>query len=82
MSSSPTRRTVDSRGSSCPGPITDLFRAYRQANLGDVIELLATDPAAESDVKAWAAKTGNRVVEAAQEGGYVRLVIQVERKGR
>lgn len=73
---------MDSRGSSCPGPITDLFRAYRQANLGDVIELLATDPAAESDVKAWAAKTGNRVVEAAQEGGYVRLVIQVERKGR
>ena len=47
-------KVVDSRGSFCPGPITDLFKAYRNSQVGDTIELLATDPAAKPDVAAWA----------------------------
>ncbi|MGD0146562.1 MAG: sulfurtransferase TusA family protein [Nitrososphaerales archaeon] len=82
MSAPSTRRTVDSRGSFCPGPITDLFKAYRQANVGDVIELLATDPAAESDVKAWAEKSGNKVVEVSREKDFLKIVIEIDRKGR
>ncbi|MEM4877649.1 MAG: sulfurtransferase TusA family protein, partial [Thermoplasmata archaeon] len=43
---------VDSRGSACPGPITDLVRAYKKANNGDIIELLATDSGIKADAKA------------------------------
>ncbi|MDV3277061.1 MAG: sulfurtransferase TusA family protein [Nitrososphaerales archaeon] len=82
MSAPASRRQVDSRGSFCPGPITDLFKAYRAANVGDEIELLATDPAAKSDVEAWAARSGNQVLEVAQEKDYLRIVIKVTRKGR
>jgi tRNA 2-thiouridine synthesizing protein A len=78
----PTRKVVDSRGSFCPGPITDLFRAYRQSNVGDIIELLATDPGAKADVEAWARKSGNEVLEATQENDYLRIVIKVAKKGR
>ena len=46
------RHVVDARGSFCPGPITELIKVYRKAQPGDEIELLATDPAAKSDVKA------------------------------
>jgi tRNA 2-thiouridine synthesizing protein A len=77
-----TRKVVDSRGSFCPGPITDLFRAYRQSNVGDVIELLATDPAAKGDVEAWARKSGNLVLEEVQEKDYLRLVVKIAKKGR
>jgi len=73
---------VDSRGSFCPGPITDLFKAYRAANIGDEIELLATDPAAKSDVEAWAARSGNQLAEVTQEKDYLRLVVKVTKKGR
>ncbi len=56
MSDTETTRTlVDSRGSSCPGPITDLAMAYRRSKAGDIIELLATDPGVKPDVRAWAA---------------------------
>ncbi len=40
----PAHTLVDSRGSTCPGPITDLAMAYRRSKVGDVIELWATDP--------------------------------------
>ena len=46
------KTTVDSRGTACPGPITDLLRAYRKASNGDVIELLATDPGVKADARA------------------------------
>jgi tRNA 2-thiouridine synthesizing protein A len=74
------RRIVDSRGSFCPGPLTDLFKAYRTANLGDVLEVWATDPAAKSDIQAWCTHTGNQLMETAEEKDYTRIVVKVTHK--
>jgi tRNA 2-thiouridine synthesizing protein A len=73
---------VDSRGTMCPGPITDLFRAYRNANIGDVIELLATDPAAKSDTEAWTKRSGNEIVAVIDEKDYIRIQVRVVKKGK
>jgi tRNA 2-thiouridine synthesizing protein A len=73
---------VDSRGTMCPGPITDLFRAYRNANIGDVIELLATDPAAKSDTDAWTKRSGNEIIAVIDEKDYIRIQIRVVKKGK
>ena len=73
--------TIDSRGTMCPGPITDLFRAYRNANIGDIIEILATDPAARSDVQTWTKRSGNELLAIIEESGYLRIQIRVLRKG-
>jgi len=73
---------VDSRGTMCPGPITDLFRAYRNANIGDVIELLATDPAAKSDTEAWSRRSGNEIVAVIDEKDYIRIQVRIVKKGR
>lgn len=80
MSQAVQRKVVDSRGSFCPGPLTDLFKAYRSASLGDVIEVWATDPAAKSDITAWAARTGNQMIEVAEEKEYVRIAVKVTNK--
>jgi len=72
---------VDSRGSFCPGPITDLFRAYRQSKVGDVIELLATDPAARPDVEAWARKSGNEVLSIVPDKDFLRIKVRISKKG-
>lgn len=82
MSSEINRRVVDARGTFCPGPITELFKAYREAREGDVLELLATDPAAKSDVQAWAKKTGSELIGIVEEQGYIRIVIKVGKKAR
>ena len=73
---------VDSRGTMCPGPITDLFKAYRNANIGDVLELWATDPAAKSDTEAWAKRSGNEIIAVIDEKDHIRIQVRVVRKGK
>jgi TusA-related sulfurtransferase len=59
-----------------------LFKAYRHANIGDVIELLATDPAAKSDTQAWAKRSGNEILAITDEKDHVRIQIRIVKKGR
>lgn len=80
MSEVATRTLVDLRGSACPGPITDLARAYRRAKVGDVIELWATDAGVKSDVRAWAAKTRNEVISVDDQGDKIVSVIRILRR--
>lgn len=71
------RTIIDSRGSSCPGPITDLAMAYRRSKVGDVIELWATDPGVKPDTRAWAAHTGNRVVSVEDLPDKIVVVLEI-----
>ena len=73
---------VDSRGTMCPGPITDLFKAYRNASVGYIIELWATDPAAKSDTEAWAKRSGNEILAVIDEKDYLRIQVRIVKKGR
>lgn len=75
-----TTTVVDSRGSACPGPITDLALAYRRSKVGDVIELWATDPGVKPDVRAWAAKTGNRILSIEDQDGKIVVVVQITKR--
>jgi len=70
-------RTVDAKGQSCPGPLVALARALKEAKLGDLFELLATDPGSRSDVPSWAEISGNELLEAVTlEDGSFRYVIR------
>ena len=54
--------TVDARFKSCPGPLIALSQAVSRALPSQVVKLLATDPAAPSDVKEWAASVGHKLL--------------------
>jgi len=69
--------TVDAKGQSCPGPLVSLARALKEAERGDLLELLATDPGSKSDVPSWAGLSGNELLEAETlEDGTFRYVIR------
>jgi TusA-related sulfurtransferase len=74
------KKVVDSRGTACPGPITDLALAYRKSKIGDVIELWATDPGVKADAKAWAEKTGNKIESISESDGEIIIVIRINRR--
>ena len=79
----PKRIVVDSEGIWCPPtPMTDLFRAWRNADLGEIIELHATEPDIERDARAWAKKSGNKVLDVRHEKDYTSIVIQVTKRGK
>ncbi|MGC8571673.1 MAG: sulfurtransferase TusA family protein [Candidatus Micrarchaeia archaeon] len=68
---------VDARGSSCPGPIVELSKAYRNAKIGDIIELWATDPGVKNDVNAWAQKTKNKVESMTDQQDKIVIIIDI-----
>ena len=74
------RTQVDSRGSSCPGPITDLAMAYRRAKVGDEIELWATVPGVKPDIRAWAAKTRNEIVAIEDQPDKIVVIVRIVRR--
>jgi tRNA 2-thiouridine synthesizing protein A len=72
-----TATTVDARGQSCPGPLVSLARALKGAPIGDLFELLATDPGSKSDVPSWATISGNELIESETlEDGSFRYVVR------
>lgn len=67
---------LDARGTLCPMPIVRLQKAVKGVPIGALIELIATDPGSDPDVKAWGRETGNEIVEATRTGDEFRFVIR------
>jgi tRNA 2-thiouridine synthesizing protein A len=51
--SAPPRLTIDALGRKCPIPILMLAERIREVPIGELIAVLADDPAAKTDVPAW-----------------------------
>ncbi|WP_188596149.1 sulfurtransferase TusA family protein [Thermocladium modestius] len=73
---------LDVRGKMCPMPVMEVSKAARQATPGQVIRVLATDPAAKSDISAWAQRTGNEIVDIRDEEGYVVIIAKIVNPGK
>ena len=71
-----TPKTIDARGSFCPGPLMELIRAIKEAAVGDVIELLSSDKGTAQDVPEWVAKVGHEMLGAEEKDGVWHLKIR------
>lgn len=70
---------VDARGVHCPIPVIRLGTAIKDLPTGSLVRLLATDPAARSDVAAFCRLRGHEVVETVDEPEYTAYLV---RRGR
>jgi TusA-related sulfurtransferase/rhodanese-related sulfurtransferase len=55
-------QTVDARGFHCPHPILKSMKALKTLEIGQVLEILATDPGSKSDIPAWVRSTGHKLL--------------------
>jgi TusA-related sulfurtransferase len=55
-------KTLDLIGFYCPIPVYRTREETDKMKVGQVLEILADDPAAEEDVSRWAKRTGQEVV--------------------
>jgi tRNA 2-thiouridine synthesizing protein A len=62
-------RVLDARGLLCPMPVVKAGKEIKTLEPGQVLKLLATDRGSVADVPAWAADTGNEVLEWHEEDG-------------
>lgn len=72
----PADVTVDARGRLCPAPVIELARAALALASG-VIEVLADDPAARTDIPAWCRMRGARLVSVEPLGDADRYLVVV-----
>lgn len=54
---------VDARGLLCPLPLLRLKKALTEIASGDVIKVIATDPAAHLDIGVYTDQTGHQIIE-------------------
>ncbi len=67
---------IDACGLQCPGPIMKLKKAIDEANEGEQIEILVTDPGFARDVESWCQSTGHKLLEMQSERGQFRALIE------
>jgi tRNA 2-thiouridine synthesizing protein A len=72
-------RTVDARGSFCPGPLMELIRAIRESQVGDVIAVLSSDKGSKTDIPKWVEKAGHQLVSLDSLDGYDEIVVKKAR---
>ena len=69
-------KTLDCKGLACPMPIVRLSQEIAKVKVGEVIEMLTTDPGSLADVPSWANSTGNGVLENKQESGVIHFFVK------
>ena len=67
---------LDTSGLNCPMPILKLKQALRGLASGQKIRMIATDPGSESDVAAFAAQTGHRLIESKHDADTFVYVLE------
>lgn len=60
-------RTLDTKGLNCPLPVLKARRAMRDLADGDILTVLATDPASYIDFRHFCDTTGHALLEARED---------------
>lgn len=67
--------TLDTQGLICPEPVMLLHKTMRAAQAGEVIEMLATDPATTRDIPSFCRHLGHTLIsQETRDDGYRYLI--------
>jgi tRNA 2-thiouridine synthesizing protein A len=69
-------RTIDCIGLYCPEPLFQAREGIDSVDIGDVLEVLADDPAAEEDLTRFAKRAGHEVVAIERDGDQSRILLR------
>ncbi len=73
---SDVKMTLDTSGMLCPMPVIKTKKAIQDLEIGDIMEMIATDKGSIPDMEAWARQTGHELLESHDEGDSFRFLIK------
>ncbi len=73
-------KVVDAIGLYCPEPVFRVRKAIEESEDGELIEVLADDPAAKADIPILVKKLGQELVSVEENAGVLKFVIRVRRR--
>ncbi len=69
-------KTLDCIGLFCPEPLFQTREQIDSIAVGDILEVLSDDPAAEEDLQRFAKRTGHEVLAFENNAGRLRFLIK------
>jgi tRNA 2-thiouridine synthesizing protein A len=69
-------QVLDCKELACPLPVLKTAQAIKKLDQGQVLELLATDPGVEPDMKAWTSRTGHELVAISKQDAVFHVLIR------
>ena len=69
-------KTLDARGLFCPSPVMQTNVELSKMQVGEILTVIADDPAAEDDISSWARSLGHEVVKMEKNGNEIRFEIK------
>ena len=78
MSTQPVKadRTIDARGSYCPGPLMELIKAIKEAKVGEVVAVYSSDSGSRRDIPLWVNKAKHEMLGIMDREGFAELVVR------
>jgi len=69
-------KTLDCIGLYCPQPLFQTREQIDTIAVGEILEVLSDDPAAEEDLKRFAKRTGHQIIRLEKKGDVLRFLIK------
>ena len=69
-------KTLDARGLFCPSPVMQTNVELSKMQVGQILTVLADDPAAEDDISSWANRLGHEIVKMEKNGNEIHFEIR------
>jgi len=69
-------RTLDCVGLYCPEPVFRTRQELDKLAVGEVLEMIADDPAAEADIQSLVKRTGHKLLKMWKEGSQIHFLIK------
>ena len=69
-------KSVDARGTSCPGPLLAAKKAIGQIDKDQVMEVLSADEATKRDIPKWCQKKGFEYLGTIEESGFFKILLR------
>ncbi len=69
-------KSVDARGTSCPGPLLAAKKAIGQIDKGQVMEVLSADEGTRRDIPKWCNKKGFEYLGTVEESGFFKIFLR------
>lgn len=69
-------KSVDARGTACPGPLLEAKKAIGTIGSGDIMEVLSADEGTKKDIPKWANKKGHEYLGTVEESGFFKIYLK------
>lgn len=68
--------TIDTTGLACPMPVLNTKKALEKLNSGQILAVVATDVASESDIPVLVKRLGHELIDVKRADGLFRFLIR------